>query len=216
MSAGQGPITDDDRNLLVSAILRAGAAILGVVGIDQTTPGTTNGVVQNVSAITLAHTAVTVGNVTPVVALAYTANHNYCLFANKSAQDMWLFFVPTVSYAITASSLANPTHLTCGQNIPSGSIVVITGDTTATPAINGTYVATHVDATHISIPVNVATAGTNGTIIACGLPVAGTGIPLNAGGGSYALPDDAGHISTQAVGVISAAGTGLSLAVTAG
>ena len=196
--------------------LLAGSAIIGSVDIDQTTPGTTNGVVQNVAAITLTPAAVTVGNVTPVVALAYSASRNYCLFENDSANTMYLLPTTTTAYAITAASIANPTHITCGANIATGSIVTITGDTTATPTINGTYVATNVDGTHITIPVNVTVAGTNGTIVGVCLPAANTGIRLNANGGSYELPDNAGHISTQAFGVISAAGTGQNLLVSAG
>jgi hypothetical protein len=46
--------------------------------------------------------------------------------------------------------------------------------------------------------------------------VASTGIRLNASGGSYELPDAAGHISTVAVAAISAAGTGQNLLVTSG
>ena len=172
--------------------------------------------IMNVSACTLTPAAVSVGNVTPVVALAYTPARQYCLFINDAANAMYLLPLSPVSYAITASTQANPTHLTCGANILTGSVVVITGDTTATPSINGTWVATNVDATHISIPVNVTVAGTNGTIVQSGLAAAGTGIRLNANGGSYELPDNAGHISTQAFAVISAAGTGQNLLVTSG
>ena len=66
--------------------------------------------------------------------------------------------------AITAATIANPTHIAAAVNVPTGTIVTITGDTTATPTINGTYVATNVDGTHFSIPVNVTVAGTNGSV----------------------------------------------------
>ena len=67
------------------------------------------------------------------------------------------------SAAITASSQANPTIITCGVYVPTGTQVTISGESTATPALNGTYVATNVDGTRFSIPVNVTVAGTNGT-----------------------------------------------------
>lgn len=69
--------------------------------------------------------------------------------------------------AITASSIANPTVITAaGHGIANGDTVVITGDSTATPTINGTHVATVLTADTFTIPVNVTVAGTNGTVTA--------------------------------------------------
>lgn len=69
--------------------------------------------------------------------------------------------------AITASSLANPTVITAaGHGITDQDTVVITGDTTATPAINGTYTATVLTDDTFTIPVNVTVAGTDGTVTA--------------------------------------------------
>lgn len=67
--------------------------------------------------------------------------------------------------AITASSLANPTVITAvSHGITDQDTVVISGDTTATPTINGTHVATVLTSNTFTIPVNVTTAGTDGTV----------------------------------------------------
>ena len=78
------------------------------------------------------------------------------------------------SAAITASSQANPTIITCGVYVPTGTQVTISGESTATPPLNGTYTATNVDGTRFSIPVNVTVAGTNGTAA----NAAGTGVTI--------------------------------------
>lgn len=74
---------------------------------------------------------------------------------------------PVISAAITANSQANPTVVTCGVYVPTGSTVTITGSN-STPLIDGTYVATNVNATTFSIPVNVTLAGSAGTVTATG------------------------------------------------
>ena len=69
--------------------------------------------------------------------------------------------------AITAASVANPTVITAaGHGITDQDTVVIAGDTTATPAINGTHTATVLTADTFTIPVNVTVAGTDGTVTA--------------------------------------------------
>jgi len=62
-----------------------------------------------------------------------------------------------------SNTLANPTVVTCGVYVPTGTLVTIAGSN-SDPVINGTYVATNIDATKFSIPVNVTTAGTAGTV----------------------------------------------------
>jgi hypothetical protein len=65
--------------------------------------------------------------------------------------------------AIAGATVANPTVLTLSAPITDGSsialknneLVAISGDSNATPSINGNFPATVIDATHISIPVNV-------------------------------------------------------------
>ncbi len=58
--------------------------------------------------------------------------------------------------------------MTCGVYVPTGSTVAITGSN-SNPTIDGTHVATNVNATTFSIPVNVNVApGTAGTVTATG------------------------------------------------
>lgn len=73
--------------------------------------------------------------------------------------------------AITAASVANPTHLTLASPIPTmgGAIalqnneqITITGDTNCTPSINGQWLVTIIDSTHISIPVHVTAVAGSG------------------------------------------------------
>jgi len=69
------------------------------------------------------------------------------------------------SLKITSASAANPTVITIPDHgLLDGAKVVIAGDTTATPTINGTHVATVLTANTISIPVNVTIAGSDGTV----------------------------------------------------
>ena len=84
------------------------------------------------------------------------------------AGELRLLNGPIVSAAITASSQASPTVITCGAYVPTGATVVISGDNTATPTINGTYTATNVSAVAFSIPLAVTVAGTNGTATCSG------------------------------------------------
>lgn len=70
---------------------------------------------------------------------------------------------------IASSSVAAATVVTCAapHNLPTGtSTVVIAGSTGSTPTINGTHVATKIDATTFSIPVNCSVgAGAAGTVV---------------------------------------------------
>ncbi len=70
---------------------------------------------------------------------------------------------------IVANTLANPTIVQTAvpHGLTSGQIVLISGNITSSPAINGptTYAATVIDSTHFSIPVNCTTGGTGGTVI---------------------------------------------------
>jgi hypothetical protein len=74
---------------------------------------------------------------------------------------------PPATVAITSSSVANPTVLTTAAHslaVGSTPVVTISGHTGATPAINGTFPATVLSATTLSIPVNVTVGGTGGTL----------------------------------------------------
>jgi hypothetical protein len=66
---------------------------------------------------------------------------------------------------IIANTVANPTVVQTGvaHGLTTGQSVVIAGNTGSTPSINGTLVATVVDPTHFSVPVNVTVGGTGGT-----------------------------------------------------
>ena len=63
-------------------------------------------------------------------------------------------------------SVANPTHITTStpHGILNGATVVISGSTGGVLTINGTNVATVLDATHFTIPVAVTVAGSGGTV----------------------------------------------------
>lgn len=68
---------------------------------------------------------------------------------------------------ITSSSVANPSVITCPvpHGLTNGQTVLIAGHTGATPDINGERVATVIDETTFSIPVNVTVGGTGGTLV---------------------------------------------------
>ena len=66
---------------------------------------------------------------------------------------------------ILTSSVANPSVITFSSphGFATGQSITIAGHSGATPAINGAQTATVVNATQISIPVNVTVGGTGGT-----------------------------------------------------
>lgn len=68
--------------------------------------------------------------------------------------------------AITSSAVSNPgTFLTAAPHLLNdGDTVIIAGHAGSTPAVAGSYVATVIDATHFSIPVNITVGGTGGTL----------------------------------------------------
>lgn len=68
------------------------------------------------------------------------------------------------SVAITSSSIANPSNiLTAANKFVSADTVTIAGHGGSTPAIDGDRVATVVNATNFTIPINVTGGGTLGT-----------------------------------------------------
>lgn len=82
---------------------------------------------------------------------------------NHTAMDMG-FYGPSLT--ISANTLANPTvvQTSTAHGLTSGDSVNITGSN-STPSINGDWVATVVDGTHFTVPVNVTVAGTAGTVV---------------------------------------------------
>lgn len=68
------------------------------------------------------------------------------------------------SVTITSSSVASPSVITTAANtFVSGDTVTIAGHTGSTPAIDGDRVATVVNGTSFTIPINVTVGGTGGT-----------------------------------------------------
>ncbi len=81
---------------------------------------------------------------------------------NSSSIDGGVAMAPT---SITSSSVANPTVLTTAAHGLTGLVtVVVAGHTGSTPSLNGTWLATVIDATHISLPVACTVGGTGGTV----------------------------------------------------
>lgn len=70
------------------------------------------------------------------------------------------------SVVITSSSVANPSNIltAAAHGLATGEEVNISGHSGSTPDINGTHVATVVDGTNFTIPVNVTVGGTGGRI----------------------------------------------------
>jgi len=69
------------------------------------------------------------------------------------------------SKAVTISSVAASTNLLiAGHGRATGETVTIAGHSGSTPAVDGTYVVTVVDANNLTIPLTVATGGTGGTM----------------------------------------------------
>lgn len=74
---------------------------------------------------------------------------------------------PPATIAITSSSVANPTVLTTaahGITVGAGDVVTIAAHTGSTPVINGSWYATALSSTTLSIPVAVTVGGTGGTL----------------------------------------------------
>lgn len=68
------------------------------------------------------------------------------------------------SVAITSTSIANPSNvLTAANTFVSADTVTIAGHTGSTPAVDGDRVATVVNSTNFTIPINVTGGGTGGT-----------------------------------------------------
>jgi predicted transcriptional regulator len=68
------------------------------------------------------------------------------------------------SVAITSTSIANPSNvLSAAHSFVTGDTVTIAGHTGSTPAVDGERVATVVNGTNFTIPINVTGGGTGGT-----------------------------------------------------
>ena len=86
-------LLDRLKALLTGIVLAAGTAIIGKVGIDQTTPGTTNRIDIGLDATgvytTPTHTQPSVGAVSTIV-LAANANRLYALLVNDSNEVIYI------------------------------------------------------------------------------------------------------------------------------
>jgi len=93
-------------NALVAA-LPAGSNIIGKVGIDQTTPGTTNGVVQNAGPSNVAATAcsgtVTSGGTANNAFTAQTTLHGFTIANIDATEVLWISFTTTAAASGTDS-----------------------------------------------------------------------------------------------------------------
>lgn len=70
--------------------------------------------------------------------------------------------------ALVSNSVANPTVVLTSvpHGFQTGETVTISGVTGSTPTINSALVATRIDSTHFSVPVNVSVGGTGGSAAA--------------------------------------------------
>lgn len=74
---------------------------------------------------------------------------------------------PPATVAITSSAVGDPSVLTTaahGITVGATDVVTIAGHSGSTPSINGTFEATALSSTTLSIPVNVTVGGTGGTL----------------------------------------------------
>lgn len=88
------------------------------------------------------------------------------LDADPGTTSSYATIVQSITAAITAISIANPTVITsAGHGLVTGRVVTLTG-TNSSPTINGTYTITYINANTFSVPVEVnISAGTAGTFI---------------------------------------------------
>lgn len=68
---------------------------------------------------------------------------------------------------ITSNTLANPTVVTTPvpHGLTTGQVILIAGNVTSSPAINGQQTVTVISATTFSVPVNCTTGGTGGSFV---------------------------------------------------
>jgi hypothetical protein len=76
------------------------------------------------------------------------------------------------AFSITSNNVANPTVVTLAAATPLSNVnpgdklrVAVAGVAGSVPTINGTWTATVVDSTHVTLPVNVTTGGSGGSMV---------------------------------------------------
>lgn len=108
-------------------VLAAGANIIGKVGVDQTTPGTTNGVVVNSGAGTLQETTIAVGATAQDLFSAATPGNGYEI-VNPHASEILYFREASDAAVAGASSIpiaAGGSYVTPQGYKPTGRVSVI-------------------------------------------------------------------------------------------
>jgi hypothetical protein len=190
------------------------AADLGFGGSGTTnfnnTPQSPTGMIYDSGPITSSVTALTVPTGVLNNYAAYTV---FVLVSDTGSSGRYNTVlgrgINTTPIAITAVSVANPTHITAaGHGLITGDAVVIAG-TTTTPSINGTQVVTVIDSSHFTIPIHV-TAVSVGTGTVTNQPQANVGLdfqtaveptlmpaiefPTSPGSPSLAFDPNAGRI----------------------
>src|ERR1035437_9415896 len=97
----------------------------------------------------------------------------------------------THSLAASAISIANPTQVTvAAHGQAAGTFTVVITGSNSTPLIDGTWVATYVDATNFTIPVNVTGSGSAG-VVRIGIPPRdGSGTAIGTSGSPTKFGDD--------------------------
>lgn len=78
---------------------------------------------------------------------------------------------------ITSNTLANPTVVSTPvpHGLTTGQVILISGNITSSPAINGQQTVTVISPTSFSVPVNCTTGGTGGSFVLCSTVNGGVG-----------------------------------------
>lgn len=139
-------IASDNTAFAVNATLQAGSALVGKVGIDQTTPGTTNAVQANIASGGVASGAIASGafaagsfvNATAGDPCMFqpktnvtisTATGTVALVTGVSSKKIYICSFSYVASAADAISLAEGSGATCGTSNQAGVIGVATNGT---------------------------------------------------------------------------------------
>lgn len=148
-----GAVLSASNPLPTSAVLAAGTAIIGNVSIDQTTPGTTNGVQVNAA---LPAGANTIGAVTPAAAAA--GGYSYVHIAAGQATTVIKASAGTL-HSIVLNSAALATNVTTVYDNPSvaGTVIAIPNVVAAT--VPSTLIFDIAFATGLTIITTTANGG---------------------------------------------------------
>lgn len=86
--------------------------------------------------------------------------------ARNLSDEEWALLTSAAAVAIATSSVADPSVITtsAAHGLVTGDLVTIAGHSGSTPAINGRYIVTVLNATTFTIPVAVTVGGTGGTV----------------------------------------------------